>query len=215
MSRMFCRFAAVFVVFSALGALPGCGGDTYTFPTTTSSGSGGAGGVEATGSTTGAATTGSGESCPGVGDSCTNCESASCPKAYCDCYEDPECVSMATCLAKCAPNDEPCDQLCWTAHPSAISEGALLLDCAATTCTKGCPGYAPLGKCLVCVYTACQPEMNTCIAKPECTQLLACVAACKVPGCETSCYQQYPGGSADAGPVANCLQAHCSAECAP
>ena len=215
MSPMFRILAAVFAGFAALGALPACGGDTTT--TTTSSGSGGAGGEKSSGTTTSAAatTTGSGQTCPGVGDSCTSCESASCPKAYCDCYQDAECVLMAGCLAKCAPNDEPCDQLCWTAHPSAISEGALLLDCAATTCSKGCPGYAPLGKCLVCVYTACQPEMNTCIAKPECTQLLACVAACKTPDCETSCYQQHPGGSADAGPVANCLQAHCSAECAP
>ena len=220
MSPVLRGFAPVLLGFAAIVALPGCGTDTATFPTSTSSGSGGGGG-QASGTTTTttasttATSTGSGQTCPTVGDPCTGCESVSCPKAYCDCYNDPECVLMAMCLDKCAIGDEPCDQLCWTAHPSAISEGALLLDCAATTCTKGCPGYQPLGACLVCVYTDCQMEMNTCIANPDCTQLLACVSACTTPACETSCYQMYPKGAAGAGPVANCLQAHCATECAP
>jgi hypothetical protein len=214
MSPVMRGFAPVLLGFVGVFALPGCGTDTAAFPTSSSSGSGGGGG-QGSGTSSSAASTGSGEVCPGVGDSCTTCESASCPKAYCDCYQDPECVLMATCLAKCAIGDEPCDQLCWTAHPSAISEGALLLDCAGTTCSKGCPGYKPIGACLVCVYTSCQMEMNTCIANPDCTQLLACVSACTAPGCETSCYQMWPKGSAGAGPVANCLQAHCAAECAP
>ena len=201
-------FAAVFAGFAALSALPSCGGEAST--SSTSSGAGGQG----SGTTSASATTGSGETCPGVGDTCTTCESAMCQKAYCDCYHDPECVLMAQCLAKCAIGDEACSQPCWTAHPSAISEGALLYDCAGTVCTKGCPGYPPIGKCLVCLYTSCQPEMNACISKPECTKLLECINACTTPMCETSCYQQFPGGSEAAGPVANCLQAHCSTECA-
>ena len=152
--------------------------------------------------------------CPALGDTCTGCESASCSKTYCDCYNDAECVLMATCIAKCAPGDEACDQLCWTAHPSAISMGALLIDCAGTTCSKGCPGYQPIGACLVCLYTSCAPEMNTCFSNPDCTQLLVCINACTTPMCETSCCQQYPKGSADAGPVANCLQSHCVSACA-
>lgn len=207
------RFEAFFAGFASLGGLPACGGEATT--SSTSSGSGGAGGGATTGTTAASSSTGSGPTCPGVGDPCTTCESASCPKAYCDCYNDPECVLMAQCLAKCAIGDEACSQPCWTAHPSAISVGALLYDCAGTVCTKGCPGYPPLGECLVCVYTRCQPEMNACISKPECTKLLDCVAACATPMCETSCYQMFPGGSAEAGPVANCLQAQCPTECAP
>ena len=212
MSPGFRELALVLLGSAAVAALPGCGTDTTSFSTSTGSGGGG---EQSSGTTSSATSTGSAEMCPGVGDPCTGCESVSCPKAYCDCYKDSECVLMAACLAKCAIDDVPCDQLCWTAHPSAISKGALMLDCAATTCAKGCPGYKPLGACLVCVYTSCQMEMNTCIARPDCTQLLACVAACTVPGCETSCYQQFPDGAAGAGPVANCLQAKCPTECAP
>jgi hypothetical protein len=192
----------------ALVTLAACGGDS-TEPSSTASG--GSGGGSTASSTT--SSTGSGATCPAVGDTCTACESTSCAKTYCDCYLDSECIQMAVCIGKCAVGDEPCDQLCWTAHPSAISMGALLIDCAGTTCAAGCPGYAPIGECLVCLYTSCQPEMNTCISNPECTKLLECVVACTTPGCETSCYQQYPKGGADAGPVANCLQAHCTAQC--
>jgi len=205
------------LAFAALVALPSCGGDTFQFSSTSSSGSGsGGGGGQGGGSSASSAiaSSGTGETCPPVGDTCTTCESASCSKAYCDCYKDPECVLMAQCLGKCANGDVACKQPCWTAHPSAISEGALLLDCAGTTCTKGCPGYAPIGACLVCLYTSCQPEMNTCISNPDCTQLLTCVVACTTPSCETSCYQQYPKGAAGAGPVANCLQGHCASACA-
>ena len=201
-------------VFVALVALPACGGDTSGLTSTSSSGGGGGDGQGGGSSASSAsASTGAGATCPSFGDPCTGCESVSCPKTYCDCYNNPQCLLMAQCLAKCSQTDEACKQTCWTAHPSGISHGSLLLDCAATTCTQGCPGYAPLGACLVCVYTSCQPEMNTCISNPDCTQLLACLAACTVPGCETSCYQQYPKGAAGAGPVASCLQAHCAAPC--
>jgi hypothetical protein len=156
---------------------------------------------------------GGNDACMSLDDACTMCEFASCSDAYCDCYGDPDCVLLAACTTTCAPADAACHQSCWSAYPDAISKGALLTDCAGTTCAASCPGYEPLGDCLVCLYTDCQTAMNGCISQPECTQLFVCLAECTEPNCQTACYQAHPDGTAAMGPVGNCLQSHCAVAC--
>ena len=58
----------------------------------------------------------------------------------------------------------------------------------------------PSGECLVCLYTSCQTEMNTCISNPDCTQLLAWWSHARRPGAR-ELLSAIPGG-AGAGRVA-------------
>jgi hypothetical protein len=206
-----------FWALAATGLASACGSSGPVAFATGGGGHGGDGSASSAsaGSTASTGGAGGGETCPNAGDACTTCEATACPQIYCDCYHSPECLLMAACTTKCNPSDVACNQPCWTAHPTAISAGALLVDCAGSMCPAGCPGYQPLTKCQVCLYTRCQSAMNTCIANPDCTKLLICIGACTTPACETSCYQQFPNGAADAGPVANCTQAHCATECTP
>jgi hypothetical protein len=148
-------------------------------------------------------------------DACTACELSACPERYCPCYGDPECVSLAACTATCSERDPACLQACWSAHPSAIATGALLVDCAAKDCAAECPGYQPIGACLECLYGGCPSEMNACISVVECTDLFVCLGACTTPTCQSACYQQHPDGTGPIGPVGNCLQERCATACAP
>ena len=70
-----------------------------------------------------------------------------------------------------------------------------------------------MAPCQECLFTGCEPQMNTCYANPDCFELLVCLDACNTPGCENVCYAQYPDGLGDAGPVGDCLQASCAAAC--
>jgi hypothetical protein len=179
-------------------------------------GSGGAGtGGEATTSTTSSSSsTGQGGgTCADFGDPCTQCELAECPTEYCGCYDNAECGQLALCIAGCGANDAACKQGCWTDHEGGISDGALLVHCAGTTCAEACPGAEPLAPCGVCLYGNCPAVMNTCIANAECVALLACLAQCPSTGCENQCYANHPDGLADAADVGECAQAECAAEC--
>lgn len=177
------------------------GGSTSSVTSSTSSGEGGSGGGG-----------GGGAVCQDLGDACTQCEATACPSTYCDCYEDSECLALSACIVACGGTTE-CYQGCATDHPTAISRGALLVDCAATSCPEACPGYAPLTPCQKCLYTECQPEMNTCISNAECTALLYCLDECEDAECTNACYFEYPDGTGDAGPVGTCLQEACAADC--
>src|SRR5262249_9222070 len=181
----------------------GCGGSAEPAGAASGSGSGAGSG----------SSTGGGEMCPSAGDACTSCEAMSCPEVYCNCYHDPECVALGQCTAKCNPSDNACNQPCWTAHPSAIAKAALLANCAGTSCPAPCPGYKPIGACLICLNTNCAAEMNACVSNPDCSNLLTCLGACTTLSCQNNCYQQFPKGAAGAGPVGTCTQAHCAAAC--
>ncbi len=150
--------------------------------------------------------------CTDLGDACTQCEATACPVTYCDCYEDSECLALSACIVGCGGTAE-CYQGCATDHPTAISHGALLVDCAATSCPEACPGYVPLTTCQECLYTRCQDEMNACIANPDCTELLYCLGDCTDAECTNDCYFEHPDGTGDAGPVGTCLQDECPGEC--
>lgn len=170
----------------------------------------GTGGDGAGGQSTGGA---GGGTCFALGDACTECELANCPTEYCDCFQNDECVALAQCAITCPPGDVECYQPCWTASPGGISDAALLTHCAGTVCAASCPGFVPLEPCQECLYTSCDAEMNACMSNPDCTALLLCLDACTAPGCENQCYNEHPGGLADAGPVGTCLQSACAAQC--
>lgn len=155
---------------------------------------------------------GGGATCPDLGDPCTTCEAAACADTYCDCYGNVACGALAACVENCGGTPE-CYQGCATEHPEGISHGALLTHCAGTVCSDSCPGFAPLTDCQLCLYTECQPEMNACVAVPDCTLLLYCLDACGDAECRNDCYFTYPDGSGDAGPVGTCLQDRCAAAC--
>lgn len=142
------------------------------------------------------------------------CESATCPFEYCGCLDNPDCLLLAQCTSLCTNGDAACNQACWTLYPEGISDGALLTHCAATDCTAECGDYVPLSSCQECLYRQCQPQMNVCVANPDCTVLLECLAACDEPGCESTCYTAHPDGLADSGPVGECGQDACVDACA-
>ncbi len=151
--------------------------------------------------------------CPDVGDPCTTCESTQCPDAYCSCFNNGSCVLLAQCAAACDVGDQQCNQDCWTQYPEGISDGAVLTDCAATTCEDACGSFTPLTECQLCLYTDCAEAMNTCVSNPECFALLGCLDACEDPGCENTCYAVHPDGLADSGPVGECAQDACLVAC--
>ena len=152
--------------------------------------------------------------CPDVGEPCTICESTQCPEAYCDCFNNGSCVLLAQCNAACNIADAGCFQACWALYPEGISDGAVLTDCAATTCNDECGGlFTPLNDCQLCLYGECSDAMNTCVANPQCFALLACLDTCDDVGCENTCYAVYPDGLADSGPVGQCAQDACLRVC--
>lgn len=152
--------------------------------------------------------------CPDAGGRCTICESTECPDEYCDCYNNGSCVLLAQCTFACPVGDIECNQLCWTTYPEGISDGALLTQCAATTCSGQCGALNPLTECQICLYGECSQAMNTCVSNPECTALLTCLDLCEDPGCENTCYAVHPDGLADSGPVGDCAQDACLQQCA-
>jgi len=209
-----------------LAGLPGCGSgdDAFQASETGGGGSSAAGGVAGASSSGhgGTGTSGSGPAssssaggsqCAGAGDPCTDCEATKCADTYCACYDSPSCVGLAQCAVQCDPGDFACNQACWSANPSGISAGALLVDCAATSCNAACPGLMPLPSCSKCLYQQCSTAMNTCIANSECTLLLYCLSTCGDPSCQNDCYNKHPNGLADAGPVGDCVANQCAPSC--
>lgn len=210
---MFVRSIVSGLVLSAALASACSDEDVFESPETQSSSTVGSGGASSNAS--GAGATGGGGVCDDLGDVCTTCELKACPELYCGCYQNGECGLLATCVLACPAGDTGCIQDCYTLHPDGISDGALLVDCAATDCPMGCPGYQPLDACTLCLYQKCPSQMNTCVANAACTQLLVCVDACKGDEtCNNGCYTDYPAGLNDAGAVGTCLTANCDAQCA-
>jgi hypothetical protein len=216
---------AVLVLAAAAATVWGCdssedslftgSGGSGAGTSVTTGAQGGSGGATTTTTTSSSATSGSGggPTCDDLGDACTACEATECADIYCNCYGNAQCGLLYQCLLPCAPDDLACQQACWTAHEDGVSDGALLVHCAATACATACPGYTPLTPCQECLFTECEPQMNTCYANPDCITLLACLDECTTPGCENGCYALYPDGLGDAGPVGDCLQASCAAAC--
>ena len=174
--------------------------------------SAGSGGVGASGGSGGAGGT---ETCPGAGDPCTDCLSTQCAAVYCDCYNEIHCGGYLQCLGTCMMGDAACAQNCATVHEPGLSAAILAADCAATTCDGSCSFGQPLNGCQQCLYTSCAPQMNACIADPECTALLQCLQAC-VPGdmvCAQSCVGEHPDGLPEAQAVRDCRIDNCGDAC--
>jgi hypothetical protein len=197
------------------GSTGGSGGSTGgSTATAGSGGTGGTGGMTSTGGTTSSGGTGgtTNPGCSGLGDACTDCLADKCNATYCACYADPACGSLVQCAQACAGNAD-CNQNCFTNNENGISEAALLNNCAATQCPS-CPGTASLSPCELCVFTSCAPQMNTCLANPDCNALLACAQACPMDANYDTCVQNCGfanfGGIDDAQNVSSCVSANCS-----
>lgn len=179
----------------------GVGGSSTTTGVGGSSTTTGVGGSGTT--TTGVGGAGGGEVCPGFGDLCTACLSTGCPETYCNCYDNPACFALITCINGCN-GDGACIQTCEKDNESGISDVFLLTSCAGTTCTQACPnsGGMPVDPCNTCLLTQCEQAANACLVEPECSALYDCLAAC--PNLDLNCQQ---GCYADHGAGTNALQA--------
>ncbi len=188
------------------GAGPGVGG---------SQGGAGQGGSGNAGPGGGGAGVGGGTNCPGVGDPCSRCAASQCSATYCGCYVNASCDKLSVCFSQCQAGDATCYQSCETANPDGISAYFLLENCSAGACMTQCPGTAPLNACQVCLFTKCDTEMNACVANPECTAILGCVAQCAPANmsCPTACVAQHPMGASDAQAVGLCSNSNCSSAC--
>lgn len=171
--------------------------------------SGGQGGVGASGGAGGT------EVCPGAGDACTGCLSEQCAEVYCGCYDEIHCGGYLQCLGTCMMGDTACAQNCATVHEPGISAAILTADCAATVCDAACNFGNALTGCQKCLYTACAPQMNACIADPECLALIACLQMC-MPGdmaCAQACIGQHPDGLSEVQDVRDCRLDNCFDVC--
>ena len=179
------------------GGAPGSGGT----PASSSAAQGGAGGV----------------ACQSLGDACSDCSFTNCSAQYCDCYAEQDCAALVGCFNACPPGDQACQQTCMTDHKDSISKSFVLGDCAAMSCATSCPGVTALEPCTECLFTSCAPQMNTCLANPECAAILQCVqATCPPPistTCALGCANQHPNGQGDAAPLNSCLSQQCSNDC--
>ncbi|MEZ4313411.1 MAG: hypothetical protein R3F14_35770 [Polyangiaceae bacterium] len=183
-------------------AAPGCGGESFEASggtgggggTTASAGSGGTGGgsggtggaIGGTGGSTGTTTssmggtggTGGGPACQPLSDACTQCAYGACEDLYCTCYGADDCPALVNCLSVCDPTDNACVKPCLSAHPESISLSFLLGDCVADPCAGECAGAGNLADCPKCLFDKCSTEMNTCLADPECYDIVMCAIAC-------------------------------------
>lgn len=192
----------------------GAGGSTTTGTggsTSTGTGGAGQGGASQGGGSTGGSGTGGGIGCDGLGDPCSDCAAVECPGLYCNCAGSPPCVSFVVCLSNCAPNDAVCTQSCMTQNEDGISDAFLLGNCSAQQCPAQCPNAQNLDGCQTCLFAACEVQMNQCLANPECTELLGCIAACDPANlsCPQVCLGMHPGGTADAQAVQTCAGQSC------
>ena len=154
--------------------------------------------------------------CVDFGEPCSACEIVACEDRYCECYGNVDCGLYASCVIDCAPDDAMCLQACNTAYPDGITDAVLLNDCAATSCPQECAAFNlyELDPCESCLYLECETAMNACLAVPECTALLFCLADCGGSmSCQNTCYATYPGGIEPATPVGTCSSQNCAGEC--
>jgi hypothetical protein len=170
---------------------------------------GGAAGADPSGGAGGTAT------CPPGNDMCTQCLSEQCAAVYCGCHEEIHCGGYLQCLGTCMMDDSACIQNCATVHQDGISPAILAADCAATTCDGSCNFGNPLNDCQKCLYTDCAPQMNACIADPECIPLIQCFQMCP-PGdmmCGQACIGQHPDGWPEVQELRDCRNDLCDGPC--
>lgn len=160
-------------------------------------------------STVASSTTGGG--CMGLGDPCSDCIFQNCQQQYCACAADTTCQNLVTCTQGCGANNANCTQGCFTNNEPAIAQGALLDDCAANACNSMCNNsLTALTACEKCLFTSCSQQIDTCLANPDCNQLVQCAEACNGDLlCEGDCENQYPNGSDDANNLSDCQMNSC------
>ena len=181
---------------------------------TTTSSSSSTGTTTSSGATTSSGGADGGPTCPGNGDACTGCLSEACASLYCSCYGNLACDKLSQCATACA-GDGICLQTCLTTYKDGISAAYLLSNCSDQECVPACPSNGvTLDACQVCLFTQCVPEMNDCLADPECTPLLACWGGCNGGAtCIQNCSMTYAAGVGDAQSVVFCSTASCQGTC--
>ena len=216
----------------------GCGGDEFTATggngagkTTSGDGGGGSGGATIStatggvggegggvgggpggegGGTTTTTGEGGGPVCQPISDPCAQCAYGACQVQYCQCYADMDCAQLVNCFQGCASGDVACQTTCMSAHEPSISQAFLLGECTAEPCAAECPGVGQVGPCEHCLFTNCPMQMNTCLANPDCYQLVTCVTG---GGDVFACAQMYPGGFNDGLAVQSCMESSCADVC--
>ncbi len=178
---------------------------------------GGNGGSNSGGSNSGGSSSdGGGATCVDFGDACSACEVSACEQSFCECYGNADCALYASCVLACDLTDGACLQDCNTQYPDGITDVVLLNDCAANACADECSEYPLLAltDCQQCTYESCEPQMNACLANPDCANVLFCVDECAGDmQCFEGCYAKYPGGLTDAAEVGACNKDNCLSTC--
>jgi MYXO-CTERM domain-containing protein len=106
-----------------------------------------------------------------------------------------------------------CTQFCGTGScdPGTYCvDGSVLIGGQAVD-EKICVGLPKNTACEACRSTECVNLVSTCMGKPECTALLACVDACTDEACVEGCIAANPSAEIDYGEVAFCA---CNSSCA-
>jgi hypothetical protein len=143
------------------------------------------------------------------------CLSTSGASLYCSCYGNLACDELSQCTGMCAAGDATCLQTCLTAHKDGISAAYLLASCGNQNCVPSCPNNGVmLNACQQCLFSQCVPEMNNCVADPECVPLLGCWGGCNgSSSCISQCSATYPAAVNDGQAVALCSGSSCQGSC--
>lgn len=128
------------------------------------------------------------------------------------------CTTGAQCSSLVCKQDASfCTQFCET---SACDPGTYCVDgsvvISGTTVNEKICIPLPTGTaCEACRSTECVNLVSTCLGKPECKTLLACVDACANDACVQGCIDANPAGELDYGDLAYCAcNSSCADECA-
>ncbi len=153
--------------------------------------------------------------CESPGDPCNDCMFQQCNTTFCDCASNPSCLALGACLGQCAAGDQACQNNCFAADSSGLSELAQLGDCSATTCAASCNNPAPVDPCQLCLATQCETELEACFGNAECVALIACAQACAPndSACVQGCAFQHLGGAQAGQALATCSNNNCAANC--
>lgn len=130
-------------------------------------------------------------------------------------------LGLAACTSTSAPPDASHDGSVHDAHPTPLDTAA---DLSADTvpCTLLEPYSTKNAVCNACAEAKCCPEINGCLADPECNDsYVNCTLACAlspvpdagIDSCLQQCGSDYPAGKAKYDVAIGCAESLCADEC--
>ncbi len=79
------------------------------------------------------------EPCAGVPPTpCAECVNTRCGDEFITCWSNPECYHLFDCTTPCSPDDQPCFDACFAAHPAGVQDFNNYALCSTQACSAEC-----------------------------------------------------------------------------